>query len=201
MYSLNLPSSRTAATLDFLDESQAPNYNPPSQMGYGYGQSSKVISLKDFVNSNDQYIQVTTASTINDTNTIEIITSNIATQKQKIATINPEYFSGYFSKDKVQSLNFSITNTGIPYPRFGEGKPYFTILADVQNSKDELSGVMIDGVPVRMGCKGSVFREGEVYDFYIINLTMDDHPIHIHLVNYQVVKRFRFNVKKYRKDW
>lgn len=60
---------------------------------------------------------------------------------------------------------------------------------------------MIDGVPLKMGCKGSVFRTGWVYDFYIINLTMDDHPIHIHLVNFQVIRRFKFDVKKYRSDW
>ena len=30
---------------------------------------------------------------------------------------------------------------------------------------------------------------------------MDDHPIHIHLVNFQVIGRFKFNYKKYQKDW
>ena len=60
---------------------------------------------------------------------------------------------------------------------------------------------MIDGVPIKMGCKGSEFREGSVYDFYIINLTMDDHPIHIHLINFQIIKRFKFNMGKYKNDW
>ena len=30
---------------------------------------------------------------------------------------------------------------------------------------------------------------------------MDDHPIHIHLINFQVIGRFNFDYKKYRKDW
>jgi hypothetical protein len=30
--------------------------------------------------------------------------------------------------------------------------PYFTILSDVQNDRNDLAGVMIDGVPVRKGC-------------------------------------------------
>lgn len=60
---------------------------------------------------------------------------------------------------------------------------------------------MIDGVPLRMGCAGSIFQQGKVYDFYIINLTMDEHPIHIHLVNFQIIGRFAFDVKKYKKDW
>lgn len=55
----------------------------------------------------------------------------------------------------------------------------------------------IDGVGLDMGCKGSVFNEGETYDFYIINLTMDDHPLHIHLLNFQVIGRFKFNKDTY----
>ena len=30
---------------------------------------------------------------------------------------------------------------------------------------------------------------------------MDDHPIHIHLVNFQVIRRFKFDIAKYKKDW
>lgn len=60
---------------------------------------------------------------------------------------------------------------------------------------------MIDGVSLKQGCAGAKYKLGKTYDFYIINLTMDDHPIHIHLVNYQVIGRFKFNHQKYRKDW
>jgi hypothetical protein len=39
---------------DFLDESQAPNYNPPSSLSVsGTTPTTKTISLVDFINSND----------------------------------------------------------------------------------------------------------------------------------------------------
>ena len=81
------------------------------------------------------------------------------------------------------------------YPRFPEEAPYFTILTDVYSSKHEgqLFGITIDGVPITKGCAGAIFQQDKVYDFYIINLTTDDHPMHIHLVNFQVIKRFKFN--------
>lgn len=64
-----------------------------------------------------------------------------------------------------------------------------------------MSGMFIDGVPLKMGCEGSTFKVGEVYDFYIINLTMDDHPIHIHLVNFQIIGRFEIDGVRYQQDW
>ena len=30
---------------------------------------------------------------------------------------------------------------------------------------------------------------------------MDDHPIHIHLVNFQIIGRFKFDDVKYKADW
>jgi FtsP/CotA-like multicopper oxidase with cupredoxin domain len=185
-----------------LDESQAPNYNTPTQS------SQKKISLVDFINSNDQNALnnlITTTqnnansgtpsnivNTVNTANTLDSI--NLVTQSvnsQKISLIS------FLNQQKNRSIN--ITN--VPYPRFPEGKPYFTILSDVQNDKNKLAGVMIDGVPVKKGCQGSSFQYGGVYDFYIINFTMDDHPIHIHLVNFQIIRRFKFQVQKYKDEW
>jgi FtsP/CotA-like multicopper oxidase with cupredoxin domain len=60
---------------------------------------------------------------------------------------------------------------------------------------------MIDALGVGYGCQGSVYKQGQTYDFYIVNLTPDGHPIHIHILNFQVVGRFAFNVDKYRDDW
>lgn len=57
----------------------------------------------------------------------------------------------------------------------------------------------IDDIDLRMGCKGAVFKQAQTYDFYIINLTMDDHPIHIHLINFQIIGRFKFDVAAYQK--
>lgn len=56
---------------------------------------------------------------------------------------------------------------------------------------------MIDGVSLKLGCQGSTYRQGQIYDFYIINLTPAPHPIHIHIVNFQVIGRFPFDVTKY----
>lgn len=69
---------------------------------------------------------------------------------------NPALNPGYFSPEKQADLATSITY--VPYPKFSEGKPFFTVLKDVQNSKQELTGVMIDGVGLDMGCKGSVYK-------------------------------------------
>ena len=50
-------------------------------------------------------------------------------------------------------------------------------------------------------CEGAVFKVGKTYDFYIINLTEDHHPMHIHLLNFQVIGRFEFDTVAYRKAW
>jgi spore coat protein A len=57
----------------------------------------------------------------------------------------------------------------------------------------------IDGISLGLGrtCINSTFKIGGVYDFYIINLTPDAHPIHFHLINFQKIKRFPINVEAY----
>ena len=50
-------------------------------------------------------------------------------------------------------------------------------------------------------CQGATFKQGQVYDFYIVNLTPDQHPMHIHLVNFQVIGRFDFNTANYKSAW
>ena len=42
---------------------------------------------------------------------------------------------------------------------------------------------------------------GTTEDWKIVNPTMDTHPIHLHLVQFQLVSRQPFNVKKYQADW
>ena len=61
----------------------------------------------------------------------------------------------------------------------------------------------ISGAPLSVSenCKGSTFQIGKVYDFHIINLTPDTHPIHFHLINFQKVYSFPLNVEAYRKAW
>ena len=44
--------------------------------------------------------------------------------------------------------------------------------------------MFIDGISYEnsMKCQGRKFKVGQTYDFYIVNLTPDSHPIHMHLI-------------------
>jgi FtsP/CotA-like multicopper oxidase with cupredoxin domain len=44
-------------------------------------------------------------------------------------------------------------------------------------------------------------RVGSTVDWVIVNPTADTHPIHLHLVQFQVISRQGFQVNKYLKDW
>jgi spore coat protein A len=44
-------------------------------------------------------------------------------------------------------------------------------------------------------------QNGATEDWVIVNLTGDTHPIHLHLVTFELVTRQRFQVSKYTKDW
>ena len=105
---------------DFLDESQAPNYNPPSSLSVsGTTPTTKTISLVDFINSNDPTNQytlakpdivqtLTTADSIYTVNPSSVINNNVKNSKVSLVdfinrqnkNIDPAYYSGYFSKDK-----------------------------------------------------------------------------------------------------
>lgn len=66
-----------------------------------------------------------------------------------------------------------------------------------------VAGMFIDGIGMEVGanCEGSIYQANKVYDLYIINLTPDTHPIHFHLVNFQKVFSFPFDVNRYTQDW
>lgn len=59
--------------------------------------------------------------------------------------------------------------------------------------------MFIDGMSMTngMSCPNSTYVIGKTYDFYIINLTPDTHPIHFHLINAQKIKQFPVNIEKY----
>ncbi len=42
---------------------------------------------------------------------------------------------------------------------------------------------------------------GSIEDWYIVNPTADTHPIHLHLVQFQLISRQKFDVGKYLADW
>jgi len=59
--------------------------------------------------------------------------------------------------------------------------------------------MFIDGISMMngMSCPNSTYNVGKTYDFYIINLTPDTHPIHFHLINVQKIKQFPISIEKY----
>lgn len=44
-------------------------------------------------------------------------------------------------------------------------------------------------------------RVGSTEDWVIVNLTMDAHPIHLHLVQFQILNRQEFDTERYRVTW
>jgi spore coat protein A, manganese oxidase len=63
--------------------------------------------------------------------------------------------------------------------------------------------MFIDGVSMGVGksCLNHTFKIGQTYDFHFINLTPDSHPIHFHLINFQKVKTYKFDVDAYTKKY
>jgi FtsP/CotA-like multicopper oxidase with cupredoxin domain len=66
------------------------------------------------------------------------------------------------------------------------------------------------GGPIAMYLNGQSFAGqltetralvGSTEDWYFINLTPDTHPMHLHLVQFQIVKRMEFDAEKYLADW
>jgi hypothetical protein len=100
-----------------------------------------------------------------------------------------------------KSSSGPVPITNVPYPRFSQGNAVFPVLVEMTDPQGQVASVMIDAVGLKYGCQGSHYKVGQTYDFYIINLTMDDHPLHIHLVNFQVIGRFAFDSKRYLADY
>lgn len=75
---------------------------------------------------------------------------------------------------------------------------YLTIF-EVTNSNGDSIGVLLNGA--RMGDDNDVFLLTSTYDLYIINLSEDMHPMHIHLVNFQRYKEAPLDVIRYSADW
>lgn len=91
----------------------------------------------------------------------------------------------------------------LQYPTLTEGEPYFTTLINTGNNFGEKASIMIDGVSMELGdrCTGATFKAGKTYDFYIINLTDKEHPMHMHFANFEVIRRYTFNKGPYRRDY
>ena len=89
------------------------------------------------------------------------------------------------------------------YPAFTEGKHIYTNIYETEDNDGNSAGMFIDGISFEKSaeCKLSVFKVGETYDFYMINLTPDSHPIHFHLINFQKIAQIPFDKDKYSAAW
>ena len=74
--------------------------------------------------------------------------------------------------------------------------PYF----EVVSATDEPLAIYLNGQRWN-GVLTETPRVGSTEDWWLVNPTMDTHPIHVHLTMFQVVYRIPFNDTGYRADW
>ena len=125
--------------------------------------ANKVISLGDFAGSNSNLDNFQSNINLIKNQISNQIASQINSQlNNQISNTNTNTILKILNQN-LQSISTQNPNDPTiknwPYPKFPQGKPYFTTLIDVDNNRGELSGVMIDGVPLSAGCAGSVFRQ------------------------------------------
>jgi len=105
--------------------------------------------------------------------------------------------TGFAAQSLPQNLNPTLS---ADYPTLPDpvGKRILT-LTDVAG-KNGVAMMLLDGqkwdAPVT-----EIPKLGVTEDWLIVNPTMDTHPIHLHLVQFQVVERQPFNVPLYLKEW
>lgn len=109
--------------------------------------------------------------------------------------------SGVLSQSATTISTTTTTSTVAPepYPKWAEGEKVFTTLFEVTNENGDVDGAFIDGLSMKtsMTCPNSTYTAGKTYDFYYINLTPDTHPMHVHLIQFQKVKQYPFDVTGY----
>lgn len=107
---------------------------------------------------------------------------------------NSSYFNSWIPNRKL-----NITN--VAFPRFSKGRDFYTALVSSSNENGDITGLFMDALPIHVGCGTAHFKTGETIDFHIINTMPTNHPIHIHLANFQVVNRFEFNTTAYLEEF
>jgi FtsP/CotA-like multicopper oxidase with cupredoxin domain len=105
--------------------------------------------------------------------------------------------TGFASTSLPQNLNPTLS-TDYPTLPTPDAKRILTLI-DVAG-RNGAAMMLLDGqtwdAPVSETPKLSSTEE-----WVIVNPTMDTHPIHLHLVQFQVVKRQSFNIPSYLKEW
>lgn len=110
-----------------------------------------------------------------------------------------------------QVMQFTVLNTPATAPAVLPSR-LNTIPSLVNNSRKRiltLVEVMGPNGPVEVLLDGQKWsaeiselpRVGATEDWEIVNLTADTHPIHLHLVQFQLLNRQLFQVNKYSTDW
>ncbi len=98
------------------------------------------------------------------------------------------------------AINEPVTLGGVTYP----GGP-LEILVNNTLWSGESTRPYKDFVPINQGGIVTAFselpKEGDTEVWELVNLTMDAHPIHLHLVQFQIINRQDFNAAQYALDY
>lgn len=101
--------------------------------------------------------------------------------------------------DSVNTYNVPKCLNRVPR-LFANGQKMISTLFSMQSMDGRPEGMLIDG-QIWSNPPSNYVEVGETNDWDFINLTDDMHPMHIHLIQFQVVHRRRFERQKYLNDW
>jgi len=96
-------------------------------------------------------------------------------------------------------LNPTLTGVAWPTLPAGTTNPRYLVLFEVMGAGGPLE-ILLNGQKW-MAPVSETPKLGTIEDWVIINPTADTHPIHLHLVQFQLVYRQQFFASKYVKDW
>ncbi len=106
-----------------------------------------------------------------------------------------------FTVTERSSRKFSIPQKLNNIPKFvGNSKPINRTLFELDDSLGKPIALYLDGQPFN-NPPSEFIQVGSTVPFNFINLTPDIHPMHLHLIQFQVVGYHPFDVDAYRADW
>jgi hypothetical protein len=108
---------------------------------------------------------------------------------------------GFAPKSLPAHLNQTLADTDWPALRPGGLKRILTLneLPD-SRSPDSLPGLFLNGQTYDSAITETP-KNGSTEDWHFVNLTGDAHPLHLHLVQFNIVSRQDFDAAKYLGDW
>ena len=106
-----------------------------------------------------------------------------------------------FTVTRTSSHHFTIPNTLNSIPKFtANAAPINRTLVELSDALGRPITLFIDGQPFN-NPPSEYLQVGSTVPFNFINLTADMHPMHIHLIQFQVIGYQPFDVARYRTDW